>query len=431
MPSYVLADEIVLRKEYFGALVLNLLTYRYHQFNPDGALILEKLISPLDFNELLLCLSEEGFILSREVLGSFVGQCLKDRIVRKTDSNQKSKAGIFFWDREDVEFNPNYLFRPTNVSIYLTRKCTKCCVHCVTEATPHEMENELSLDEWKKILRKLREEGVLAVVFTGGEPFLRKDLQDILEYANSLKFKITLLTDYDNLSVEHVEFLKSLKYLSGIQVSLDGACAETHDFLRGKGSFNLAMKRLNLLNESGIRYAISTTVHRKNIPEIDGIVDIYHKYNASVLWLNPLAPFGRGKKLNEIVLSNQELMLLSDKYLELVRSGRIDAGNDYWLLESELSSNADKRSPLQDTPNSISLGVFNVSIGSDGGCYLDSKMMSGDVLPLGNILEMSLGEIWNMPGTEKVRSYYDGNAEEACFRPLCEVEELADLFATK
>jgi MoaA/NifB/PqqE/SkfB family radical SAM enzyme len=406
MKKIKIRDSLIIRKEWFGLLVYNFLGDSYRQYNTDAEKIIGKLMIPRSIEELKYELKKDGFRIPLRQLTAFLCQCIADGILIETDSAEPSRAYSFFMGIERESMRRDCLFRPSGVSIYITNACTKKCLHCVARAQPTPLKEELRIADWKIILQKLRKEGVITLAITGGEPLLKDGIFDLLSFADTLMFSYSLLTDYDGLEEKHLDSLRSLKYLNGIQVSLDGALAETHDFLRGQGSFFSAIKRLTLLKNSGLPYTISTTVHKKNVAELKGIAKIYHQFGATSLYLNPLAPFGRGESLMKYVLSDQELRALALDYVRLIQSEGINPGNEYWQMissEDDLDANFH---PLKDTPDAISLGTFNLAINSLGTCYLDSKMASLNMFPLGNILKTKLADIWNNPSVEDLRSRY-------------------------
>lgn len=87
------------------------------------------------------------------------------------------------------------------------------------------------------------------------------------------------------------------------------------------------------------------------------------------------------------------------------RAGKIHSGNAFWqnLQECDITEDFD---PLGKAPYSFSLGTYIFSIGSDGGCYLDSKMKAENLLFLGNALYDSIEEMWNRPQLDNLRKMH-------------------------
>lgn len=415
MNRYTLNDSTFVRKECFGALVCNTQTGEFSQFNQDAFEILKELKTPLNLQELENNLEEQGMELSQDFLFSFLEDLRRDNIVTFSEKPLRSK--VLFEDCNDIR--EDCLIAPASATLYITEWCSKQCLHCVVRSSPYvETKNELSVDSWKKILDKLCEFGVFSLVFTGGEPLSKQGIFEILDYADDLGFMIKILTDYDQLTDSHVEKIKQYKGLEDFQVSLDGGKEVTHDYIRGKGSFRKAIKRLQLLKNHGIPYTISTVIGKHNINELSLITQIAQQYNAEYFYLNPLAPYGRAKKnLANQILDKKQLEWLGEEYSRLAREGIVDPGNPFWAeQESDVSS------AFTDSLHAISLGVHSFSFDSQGNCYLDSKLKSEELLLLGNALSDSIKNLWYNPKLDNLRLY--SRNMEATFAPKNEVFEL-------
>jgi MoaA/NifB/PqqE/SkfB family radical SAM enzyme len=403
---YVLSKSIILRKEWFGCLVCDVTNGHFYQYNNDAFLILKEIKTPRTIGELKQILRKKELKILKEDLIFFLQEMYQNGIAIK--SNKPQKALVFFENNKNLR--KDCLVSPSSVTIYITNICTKACKHCVNKSSPSvNQKDEYSLEEWSIILQKLRDFGVCNLVFTGGEPLLKDNIFEILKKADELKFSISLLTDFDDLNKDHIVKLKSLSYLSYIQVSLDGSSKKNHDFIRGRGSFEKAIQRMRLLQKHNIAYTISTTINNKNINEIDEIVTLSKKYGAEHLYLNPLAPYGRAKEiLSSWLLSDDQLYWLGKKYLKLTADNKIDPGNPFWKENIEKINDANFH-PFKGALTAVSLGIYNFSIGSKGECYLDSKMKAENILYLGNALSDDIKAMWYHPKLDFLRSHYSPN----------------------
>jgi MoaA/NifB/PqqE/SkfB family radical SAM enzyme len=398
--KFILGD-VILRKEFFGGIVSNLNTKTYHQINDDAFNILIKLKNPLKIAEIKKVLESENFDISFDELNAFLNQMLQMQIVSRDLS---TKALTFFENEKIVE--TNCLRAPSTVSIYITQFCPKECKHCVTYSSPYINRNdEIKPDGWFKIIDKLRAFGCTTLVFTGGDCLAKEQIFDILHKADGENFLVSVLTDYDGINSKHIQKLKNLKHLTDLQVSLDGAMAETHDWMRGVGSFQKALRRMQMFKENGLSYTLSSVIHKNNLREIDEIVKIYQEYGATHLYLNPLCPYGRGKNLHDYFLNDNELYLLGQKYLYFVANKMISSGNPFW--ESNIDKLGDPSfHPFRSSLEAVSTGFFSMSINWKGECYLDSKLSSEKILYLGNALTDEIHDIWFNPKLDRVRNLY-------------------------
>ena len=129
---------------------------------------------------------------------------------------------------------------------------------------------ELSTDEIKMGLDILRELGVVEVVFSGGAPLLREDIDEILEYAS--QYFITTVYDNGSLALEKIDALRNVDFVA---ISLDSLNPKINDYIKGvKGSWEKAMEAIETLHKEGINVCVSPTISQLNLYEI---VD-YTKY---------------------------------------------------------------------------------------------------------------------------------------------------------
>lgn len=401
--KYALSKGSVLRREWFGCLAFQSFTGHYWQFNLDAFDILRRLRIPLAIDELQVILKADGMVIDKNDLQEFIDSYINQGLICRQE--EQSDAMIFHESKED--FRNDCLVAPSSVTIYITDFCPKHCRHCATTSHDHiDQQNELTLDDWSRILQQLREAGVLMLVISGGEPMTLPYAQRILELADKLQFGITLLTDFDEFTPQQIADLKSLKHLISIQTSLDGATAETHDFLRGKGSFTKTMRRLQMFKDAGLAFTASVAVHKKNIGELDEIAELATSFGAASIYLNAVAPYGRAKKtMQKLLLDGQDLKNMAQTCLRWASTEKVKMRNSFW--KSQLSHLGDEEfNPLAGTLNAMSLGVYNLAISSKGDCYLDAKQRAEKLLTLGNITTNSLAEMWNDPRLDNLRSLY-------------------------
>jgi len=134
-------------------------------------------------------------------------------------------------------------FKSANLRI--TSGCNLRCATCWLRATVAEPD-ECSYDDWRRFLRAFASVGGELVTITGGEPMTRGDCLRIIQYANEVGFNVILLTNGTLINKENAKILN--EYCGEIQVSIDGPDAETHDSVRGKGTFERAIAGLKELS---------------------------------------------------------------------------------------------------------------------------------------------------------------------------------------
>lgn len=154
------------------------------------------------------------------------------------------------------------LLVPQSVVIELTRACNQDCYYCYVDRRRRRA--EMTAPDWKKALEGMARAGTLYVTFSGGEPFLRKDLLEILAEARKSAFAVSLITNGHAIDGKMADRLAALA-LMDVGVSLLASDAKTHDRLAGlSGSFTRAVKALKFLKERGVRTLIKHTVSNAN-----------------------------------------------------------------------------------------------------------------------------------------------------------------------
>jgi SynChlorMet cassette radical SAM/SPASM protein ScmE len=133
------------------------------------------------------------------------------------------------------------------------------------------VDHDLPKEKWLSFFEELNRCAVMEVCLAGGEPFYRKDLQELIEgiVHNRMRFKIlsngTLITD------EMAYFLSSTKRCNAVQVSIDGSNPVTHDVCRGEGNFQKALEGIKYLQKYTLPVTVRVTIHKHNIHDLENI----------------------------------------------------------------------------------------------------------------------------------------------------------------
>jgi mycofactocin radical SAM maturase len=174
----------------------------------------------------------------------------------------------------------------------LTYACNLACAHCLSSSGRRDP-RELDTGQAKAVIDELQQMQVFYVNIGGGEPTIRPDFWELLEYAVSHDVGVKFSTNGVRISHHRARFLASTDYVD-VQISLDGATPEVNDFVRGPGSYKMAIKALENLKEAGFKDAkISVVVTRHNIEQLDQFKALADEYGAT-LRLTRLRPSGRG-----------------------------------------------------------------------------------------------------------------------------------------
>lgn len=171
----------------------------------------------------------------------------------------------------------------------ITNKCNYNCKYCIFN-TKDDL-YELPFHHCLSIANDLRFNGFDYIKFTGGEPFIRKDFIDILEYINSTgRMKFDISTNASLITEKDVDRLKNIK-INFIHVSLDG-CEKANDMLRGKGAFEKTLNGLKLLKKTNHYIRIGCVLFKYNQDDILKIVNMVEALGADEIIFSIMEPFG-------------------------------------------------------------------------------------------------------------------------------------------
>ena len=174
----------------------------------------------------------------------------------------------------------------------LTYACNLQCVHCLSSSGQRD-ERELSTAEAKRVLDELRDLQVFYINIGGGEPMVRRDFFELLEYSVGNGIGVKFSTNGAFIDAEKARRLAAMDYLD-IQISLDGVDAATNDAVRGVGSYDMARRAMDNLAAANFGpFKISVVVTRHNVSQLDQFKTLADSYGAQ-LRITRLRPSGRG-----------------------------------------------------------------------------------------------------------------------------------------
>ena len=198
-----------------------------------------------------------------------------------------------------------------------TLTCNAKCKHCGSSAEKKKYEGELTTEEIKNAFKQIAndmEADKILINVTGGEPLVRKDLCEVMEYAtNELGFHWGMTTNGILLNDENIEKLRKAKKET-VSISIDGL-EETHDEFRGvPGSYKTIIENIKNLKAAGFvkHIQVTTVFHKKNISQLNELYEIMLGLNLDSWRLASMDPIGRANENNEFLLDGKELKILLD-----------------------------------------------------------------------------------------------------------------------
>jgi mycofactocin radical SAM maturase len=174
----------------------------------------------------------------------------------------------------------------------LTYACNLACVHCLSSSGRRDP-RELTTEECKAVIEEFERMQIFYVNIGGGEPTVRADFWELVEYATEHHVGVKFSTNGSRITTAVARRLAASDYVD-VQISLDGATAATNDAVRGAGSYDTALAAMGRLADAGfVGFKLSVVVTRHNVAQLDALKDLADRYGAQ-LRLTRLRPSGRG-----------------------------------------------------------------------------------------------------------------------------------------
>jgi len=253
---------------------------------------------------------------------------------------------------------------PHEIHWEVTNRCNLRCLHCLP-ASGEPRPNELTTDEALAAIRRFADDGVQRVYLTGGEPFMRPDIRELLLAMSQRGLKIEIITNGLALTGRDYDLVQALGVRFGI--SLDGADAATNDAIRGRGTFDRTVQTLALCAVQRIPVVLYVTVTRGNFEQLSALGHLAKTYDCQGIHFSELTMAGRA-------IDNADLLgLTADQQRQLPR---VIAAVARDVFNEELSSADD----------ACSIDGASLFMSADGNLYTCSEVLSRRPdLAIGNI----------------------------------------------
>ncbi|MEW6601644.1 MAG: radical SAM protein [Nitrospirota bacterium] len=277
---------------------------------------------------------------------------------------------------------------------HLTERCNLRCVHCYQ--TGGQMK-EMTLPEIKDTIREISDTldiwmntyGINftpSVNLTGGEPFLKDDIFEILDEFRIRGFEIYLLTNGILINAEIAKRLRALD-IKGVQVSIEGP-KEIHESIRGRDSFSSSLRGVTNLLEAGLEVTLNATLSYLNASHFEDLFQLSSAIGVQKLGFSRLVPSGRGETLLKEMLKTEEVRELYDRIFGVNIDGLDIVTGD--PVASQFRRGIDNRDSGDIALGGCAAGISGLTILPDG-TLLPCRRLP---VPIGNILKDSLREVW-------------------------------------
>lgn len=295
-----------------------------------------------------------------------------------------------------------------------TQRCNLECAHCYARSDSATCPEELTTVQAKTMIDDLADFGCPVLLFSGGEPLVRKDVPELAEYARSKGLRAVISTNGTLMTRELADRLQQIG-LSYVGISIDGAEA-THDCFRcKKGAYRDAVRGIRICREAGLKVGLRFTIVKDNIADVPAVFDLMETENIPRICFYHLVNTGRGEDLEnddgmpsheatraalERIVQRTAAMHAKGQKVEVLTVDNHADGP--WLLRKMRAENH------PGTDRVYALLKLNGGAASGTGVGISCVSWNGDVYPdqfwrnkkLGNVLETSFGKIWINPDNE-------------------------------
>lgn len=302
--------------------------------------------------------------------------------------------------------------RPSFAHLYVENRCNLRCEHCYEceESHPPHPESPLRAEDYERIFEELKALGVMVVTFSGGEPFLRRDLLDLVALARKKRFAVRIYTSGTLIDERKANRIAELR-VSEVHVSVYSHDPAVHDRFTGiPGSHERSLRALRLLRERGVTTVLKSNIMTFNVDHLGELVALARAVGARCELDPTLHPRMNG---------DERPLAYQVQPAELARKffARPDLVEAYRKDPDGLCLGEGSRG--HDSPN-CAAAFRIISIGADGGVHPCALYPTS----AGSVREHSLAELWfRSQLMHELRETRFGKMEEC---PSCELKAACD-----
>jgi len=379
------------RKEFFGSLLFDREAKDYMAFDADETGLFTDGAMRAPVNS-----------LEQERFEAFLATCIEQGAV--------DGAGRFLHPWKDFVTRDGILSAPLKISLNITTGCNLRCRHCYSSARD-ENRRDMSVENACRLIDEMAMMGVQCLSVKGGEPFHHPDIMEILSYAGIRGVSVTIITNGLLIDEEKARKLNdtSVDYLT---VSIDGARAETHEHIRGKGTFPKVLESIRILKACFNKPVfIYYTLNSMNVAELPELYALAGDLKSDRLRVRPVLPTGRASECGGINLNGRE-------YREALLQIRDLSMRHRMPVDLPHSESLDINSNVTINPGLYSFGCVAgnsfIHMDPDGNIYPCQYLESSGFLA-GNMFSQSFKEIWDdSPVFREFRSFKGNGTCLAC-----------------
>lgn len=268
----------------------------------------------------------------------------------------------------------------------LTYRCPLQCPYCSNPLDIARYSNELSTDDWLRVLRQAREMGAMQLGLSGGEPLVRKDLEEIVGEARTLGYYSNLITSGVGMDEARVAGLKE-RGLDHIQISFQASDEDLNNFLGGTQSFQHKVEMARAVKSQGYPMVLNIVLHRQNIEQIEDIIRMTIELKADFVELASTQYYGWSKLNLDALLPTRDQLRRAEQIAVDYQARMKDQMKIIYVVPDYFES----------TPKACMNGWGSIflTIAPDGSALPCHAATTLPGLQFPNVRDYSIEAIWN------------------------------------
>lgn len=278
----------------------------------------------------------------------------------------------------------------------LTYRCPLQCPYCSNPLEISKYQDELSTEDWVRVMQQARKMGATQLGFSGGEPLVRKDLEELIQEARHLGYYTNLITSGVGMDEKRVKRFKDAG-LDHIQISFQASDEELNNFLGGTKSFAHKKEMARIVKEYEYPMVLNIVIHRKNIDSIRDILDMTVELNADYVELASTQYYGWSRINVDQLLPTRTQLANAEKVAKEYQEKMKGKSKIIYVIPDYFEN--------RPKPCMNGWGAIFLTIAPDGTalpCHEAGQLP----IEFPNVKEYSVSDIWNTsPGFNHFRGF--------------------------
>ena len=278
----------------------------------------------------------------------------------------------------------------------LTYRCPLQCPYCSNPLEIAKYQDEISTEDWVRVMQQARKMGATQLGFSGGEPLVRQDLEELIQEARHLGYYTNLITSGVGMDEARVKRFKDAG-LDHIQISFQASNEELNNFLGGTKSFQHKYEMARIVKKYDYPMVLNIVIHRKNIDQMRDILDMTVELNADYVELASTQYYGWSRINVDQLLPTREQLAKAEK-IAMEYQEKLKGKSKIIYVIPDYFENRPK-------PCMNGWGAIFLTIAPDGTalpCHEAGQLP----IEFPNVKDYSIEELWNeSPGFNHFRGF--------------------------